>query len=61
MFFNMGSLNTISAKCFYIGIAPRECQLKYARDSHSHLPESIIETLPLNQGILSFEFCHGWG
>lgn len=59
-FQNGVSFNIFSAKSFYIGIAPREHKLKYTHNS-SYLPGSIIETLPLNQGILSFEFCHDWG
>lgn len=62
VFFKTGSLfNTISAKSFGIGIAPRKHNLKYAHNSPSYLPGSIIETLPLSQGMLSSEFCHDWG
>lgn len=61
VFQNEVSLHIISAKSVYIGVASREHKFKRTHDSHRYLQGSIIETLPLNQGILSFEFCHDWG
>lgn len=46
-----------------VGIAPRERKLKYTVFylSPPYLAESVSETLPLQPGILSFEFYHDWG